>query len=147
MSLRRRRSEEKPEKPRKKRVPYSWLGEENVKLLQQHFGSVRRGLKTLVGEWRQRLGPEERTLKIAYHALVSEAEKHESMPYRHAKEVIMRSVGCGEEEALKIFRDLMAGGWVDWDRAKRGWVRVRFRRVSPEVQAAASILPDWMLKA
>jgi len=132
------------QKVKKRRPPYAWLGEENVELLKRHFGSVRKGLKELVQRYAHSLGPRDRVLRVAYHALLQEAEKSEAMPYRHSIEVIKRAVGCGDDEALDIFRKLMTQAYLDWDRERRGWVRILAKR--SDFAGLEDVLPSWMLK-
>ncbi len=121
------------------------LSEEDINLLKKEFGSPSKGLRELISRYRFSLGPRNPTMRIAYHALLQEAEKTPSMPYSHVDETIRRAVDCGRDEALEIFRGLMREGYIDWDREKRGHVVVLAKR--SEFGGLQDVLPPWMLKS
>ena len=124
-------SEAQPQQPkpkRKKRKVRYGLSEEDAELLERYFGSVKAGIKELVRRFKHSLGPKEPRLKAAFNALISEAEKFPSFPFMHCIEVIMQAVGCDRDAALKIFRELMRDGYLDWDPERRGWVKPLMKR-------------------
>lgn len=81
--------------------------------LKRRYGSVGKGIRALLEQYRVSLGPRDERLRRAWEALLRHAAGDESeIAWRDALSVVSWELGVDEEGARKVLRDLCAEGYL-----------------------------------
>jgi hypothetical protein len=119
------------------------LSEADFEYLKREYGSVGKGVRSLIKAARERLPhPSKPTLRTAYFALMQACEAEGEIKYRNALETIMKELKAPMEEAQKIIGELCGEGFVE--TSKTGWLRVGdFRpKLERELKRLSGIAPS-----
>jgi len=119
------------------------LTEKDIEYLKRQFGSVGKGVRSLIKAARERLPhPSDPTLKTAYFALIQACEAEGEIRYRNALETVMKELKVPMEQAQKIIGKLCGEGFVE--TSKTGWLRVGdFRpKLERELKRLSGIAPS-----
>jgi len=110
---------------RRRRAPIS---DEDAEFLKAEFGSISKGIETLVKLYRRSLGPSSATLNLIFNALISTAETNEGeLSWEGVVETVCKTLGCDKEQAYKHIQDLFAHGYLTHSK-QSGYLRVLPKR-------------------
>jgi len=105
------------------------LSDEDAEFLEREFGSVKKGIKEIIDLYKRSLGPEEPSLRTAWHALLQASEAEGRMEFKDALEVVCKALNCAKEKAYSVLQELSAKGFIS--TVETGWIVVGQRRLIP----------------